>query len=33
MAAAEVAIGLALALQLFKTTRSLDVDVASRMRG
>jgi NADH-quinone oxidoreductase subunit K len=33
MAAAEVAIGLALALQFFKITRSLNLDSASQMRG
>jgi NADH-quinone oxidoreductase subunit K len=33
MAASEVAIGLALGLRLFKKTKSLDVDIASQMRG
>jgi NADH-quinone oxidoreductase subunit K len=33
MAAAEVAIGLALVLQLYHRFKSLDVDIASRMRG
>ena len=32
-AAVTIAIGLALALQLYKITRSLDVDSASQMRG
>lgn len=33
MAAAEVAVGLALVLQLYHRFKSLDVDLASRMRG
>jgi NADH-quinone oxidoreductase subunit K len=33
MAAAEVAVGLALVLQLYHQHRTLDVDAASRMRG
>jgi NADH-quinone oxidoreductase subunit K len=33
MAAAEVAVGLALVLQLYHRFKSLDVDIASRMRG
>jgi NADH-quinone oxidoreductase subunit K len=33
MAAAEVAVGLALVLQLYHHSRTLDVDVASKMRG
>ncbi len=33
MAAAEVAVGLALVLQMFRRFRTLDVNVASRMRG
>lgn len=33
MAAAEVAVGLALVLQLYSRMKSLDVDAASRMRG
>jgi NADH-quinone oxidoreductase subunit K len=33
MAAAEVSVGLALTLQLYRWFKSLDVDAASRMRG
>ena len=33
MAAAEVAVGLALVLQLFHQTKNLDADAISRMRG
>jgi NADH-quinone oxidoreductase subunit K len=33
MAAAEVSVGLALVLQLHRLLKTLDVDVASRMRG
>ena len=33
MAAAEVSVGLALALQLFRRFKTLDVDAAGRMRG
>ena len=33
MAAAEVAVGLALVLQLYNRFKTLDVDAASRMRG
>ena len=33
MAAAEVSVGLALALQLFRRFRTLDADAAGRMRG
>lgn len=33
MAAAEVALGLALLLQIYHSSKSLDTDVASRMRG
>ena len=33
MAAAEVAVGLALVLQLYHRFKSLDVDIASQMRG
>ncbi len=33
MAAAELAVGLALVLQLYNTFRSLDSDIPSRMRG
>jgi NADH-quinone oxidoreductase subunit K len=33
MAAAEVSVGLALALQLFRRFRTLNVDAAGRMRG
>jgi NADH-quinone oxidoreductase subunit K len=33
MAAAEVSVGLALVLQLFNRTRTLDVDAASTMKG
>lgn len=33
MAAAEVSVGLALVLQLYRHFRSLDVDAASKMRG
>jgi len=33
MAAAEVAVGLALALQFYRTFRTVDVDAANRMRG
>jgi NADH-quinone oxidoreductase subunit K len=33
MAAAEVSVGLALVLQLFSQLRSLDSDIASKMRG
>jgi NADH-quinone oxidoreductase subunit K len=33
MAAAEVSVGLALALLLFRKFKTLDVDVASRLRG
>jgi NADH-quinone oxidoreductase subunit K len=33
MAAAEVSVGLALALQLYRRFKTLDVDAASRMRG
>ena len=33
MAAAEVSVGLALALQLYRRFKSLDVDAVSRMRG
>jgi NADH-quinone oxidoreductase subunit K len=33
MAAAEVAVGLALVLQLYHHFKTLDVDVASKMRG
>jgi NADH-quinone oxidoreductase subunit K len=33
MAAAEVSVGLALVLQLYHITRTLDVDAASAMRG
>jgi NADH-quinone oxidoreductase subunit K len=33
MAAAEVAVGLALALQLLSRFKTLDVDAASKMRG
>ncbi len=33
MAATEVSVGLALVLQLYRQNRSLDTDVASRMRG
>ena len=33
MAAAEVAVGLALVLQLYHHFRTLDIDIASKMRG
>ena len=33
MAAAEVAVGLALVLQLYRCFKTLDVDAASKMRG
>jgi NADH-quinone oxidoreductase subunit K len=33
MAAAEVAVGLALIIQLFKKFKSIDIDLASTMRG
>ena len=33
MAAAEVSVGLALVLQLYRVFKTLDVDAASRMRG
>jgi len=33
LAAAEAAVGLALMIQLFQRTRSLNLDLVSRMRG